>query len=791
MSNQIIKRNILTIFLASPNDLRKEREIVRDMVDRVNKNLSRYAGWHTELLGWEDTLPGASRPQELINKDVDSCQLFLGMLSRRWGTPSGSYSSGFEEEFIRAKERRAKYNEPEIWLFFKEIDEDSAQDPGDELKKILDFKDKLIDDKEIFFKEFPDTESWGNFIYDYLLQYVLKLSSEKSEIESKEESFLAGQAIELQSNIETEDKKDKIIYPADLVNLFDEINISLKKGDISDLHSSDLNRLYLQSSAWFSEDHIGETFGNHEINIAYVNRKQWELSDSERIFLIRSFIVDQENHRPAWYWLKEWTEENIDAMFKEIAINDLNIDVRRKSFSFLAKSGFIADRDFLNFGINDSDKQIVLDAIRLIRITENPDYLDLIQIATENPDKNIRNAALAVQIDIMYLDNPNNAFSYLIESGASVAPLINESLQKINIAVDMSLLFRSLKKANASVRVFSAQYLRKSNSLDREACYELLKDTNAKVRKEGLLELFKLGESFDMDYIKKLFPESKEKRHAIFGLLGEISAHEFTPYLLKKRDPKELLSQLSHSMLGYDAYNILVLDHFDLIKDRIRDDLDQEFEQLITASKVRSLDKYKPNLGQYVKDKYIAIAIDGLAKNGNPEDIKYARKYLGNTQHNMADDSAISMISKYGDSSDVENLIKVLGNNYGNSRKNILEFIFKMTDNKEALFEKLIDNEDNNVAGAVVNVFLNCEGSNQMKIASQLMKSSKDMLRVKGAAIVCENVDPAKLEEFLDDYTGRRSYYYNVVTWIDRYLYSKGKYSEYYKLELSKMLSNN
>jgi hypothetical protein len=56
-------------------------------------------GWHVELLGWEDTLPGASRPQDKINEDVDRCELFLGLLRRRWGEPpGGKWSTGFEED---------------------------------------------------------------------------------------------------------------------------------------------------------------------------------------------------------------------------------------------------------------------------------------------------------------------------------------------------------------------------------------------------------------------------------------------------------------------------------------------------------------------------------------------------------------------------------------------------------------------------------------------------------------------------------------------------------------------
>ncbi len=177
-----MKRNVLTVFIATPGDLQKERQITRDIFDRVNKILGRRFGWFIELLGWEDTLPGYSRPQSLINKDVDSCDLFLGIIWRRWGEPTGKYSSGFEEEFIRACNRRKSSKRPEIWLFFKAIDEDSREDPGKQLKKVLQFKEEQIKRKELLFKEFDISEEWGDIIYDELVACLADLALHNSEL---------------------------------------------------------------------------------------------------------------------------------------------------------------------------------------------------------------------------------------------------------------------------------------------------------------------------------------------------------------------------------------------------------------------------------------------------------------------------------------------------------------------------------------------------------------------------------------------------------------------------------
>jgi hypothetical protein len=93
-------RKIVRIFLASPGDLIEERRIAKTVVDEINSLFADWSGYHIELVGWEDTVASIGRPQALINHDLERCELFVGMIWKRWGTPptkSGAYTSGFED----------------------------------------------------------------------------------------------------------------------------------------------------------------------------------------------------------------------------------------------------------------------------------------------------------------------------------------------------------------------------------------------------------------------------------------------------------------------------------------------------------------------------------------------------------------------------------------------------------------------------------------------------------------------------------------------------------------------
>ena len=110
----------IRVFLASPGDLRDERIAAKATVDHINKMLSDFEGYHVDLVDWEDTLPQYGRAQAVINQDLETCELFVGMLWERWGTPpskDGTSTSGFEEEYEIAIASRRQKSRPEIFLF--------------------------------------------------------------------------------------------------------------------------------------------------------------------------------------------------------------------------------------------------------------------------------------------------------------------------------------------------------------------------------------------------------------------------------------------------------------------------------------------------------------------------------------------------------------------------------------------------------------------------------------------------------------------------------------------------
>ena len=93
------------IFLASPSDTDKERKVVMDLCDELKDTVCKALNIRIELLTWEhSTHPGiSSYPQNVINEQIGTdYHLFIGIMWKKFGTPTEKASSATEEEYNNA-----------------------------------------------------------------------------------------------------------------------------------------------------------------------------------------------------------------------------------------------------------------------------------------------------------------------------------------------------------------------------------------------------------------------------------------------------------------------------------------------------------------------------------------------------------------------------------------------------------------------------------------------------------------------------------------------------------------
>jgi formylglycine-generating enzyme required for sulfatase activity len=119
MSGQL--RQHYRVFVASPGDVRPERELVSAVIEQVNGAIGRELSIHLESWLWDmDATPNAGEPQDLINPELDKAHIVIVIFWNRLGTPTLRADSGTVEEFTRAFERWQQKKSPRLMVYFCE-----------------------------------------------------------------------------------------------------------------------------------------------------------------------------------------------------------------------------------------------------------------------------------------------------------------------------------------------------------------------------------------------------------------------------------------------------------------------------------------------------------------------------------------------------------------------------------------------------------------------------------------------------------------------------------------------
>ena len=169
---------LIRAFIASPSGLDDERRLAHIVAQEVNSNIASEMGGRLELIGWEETLSGIGRPQALINADMETCDLFIGAIWTKWGTrpaPDGPFNSGFEEEFELSRARYSRTESPFMAVFFKDIGALQLQDPGEELKKVLAFQEKLRAERTFLYDTFATPDAFAEKVRAFLTKHTIRL----------------------------------------------------------------------------------------------------------------------------------------------------------------------------------------------------------------------------------------------------------------------------------------------------------------------------------------------------------------------------------------------------------------------------------------------------------------------------------------------------------------------------------------------------------------------------------------------------------------------------------------
>lgn len=147
------------VFIASPGGIEDDRAICRSTMTHVNAEIVLGGGTACFIpVGWEEDIPGGvGRPQGRINQFLREADFTVVLLHDRMGSPASKkppFLTGVEEELVESISALADPALPmrEVLLLFRTVDTSEIRDPDDDLRAVLDFKNRIEATKLLYYQ---------------------------------------------------------------------------------------------------------------------------------------------------------------------------------------------------------------------------------------------------------------------------------------------------------------------------------------------------------------------------------------------------------------------------------------------------------------------------------------------------------------------------------------------------------------------------------------------------------------------------------------------------------------
>jgi mannitol/fructose-specific phosphotransferase system IIA component (Ntr-type) len=132
-----------------------------------------------ELVNWKkDVSPSMGRPQDIISTQIGSIDIFIGIMWKRFGTPTGKAESGVQEEFETAYESWKMYNKPRIMFYFSQLPYVIQTDTEvQQIRKVIEFRREIS--RCGLYYEYKDIDEFENAARQHLTNILFEIAAPK------------------------------------------------------------------------------------------------------------------------------------------------------------------------------------------------------------------------------------------------------------------------------------------------------------------------------------------------------------------------------------------------------------------------------------------------------------------------------------------------------------------------------------------------------------------------------------------------------------------------------------
>lgn len=201
-----VESKLYCVLIASPGDVKAEREIIREEIHRWNSMHAVEMTMILQPVGWEtDATPDLrERGQAVINRQlVDNCDMLIGVFWTRLGTPTPEAESGTVEEIERAASEGKR-----CIVYFSDKETSPSDIDYDQYTRLQEYKQ--VFNKRGLTNSYKTLEEFRERVSRHITKAVQDIAKEERERRAAEqEAKITEQAIGLSTQpIQTSQNAD-------------------------------------------------------------------------------------------------------------------------------------------------------------------------------------------------------------------------------------------------------------------------------------------------------------------------------------------------------------------------------------------------------------------------------------------------------------------------------------------------------------------------------------------------------------------------------------------------------
>ena len=480
-----------------------------------------------------------------------------------------------------------------------------------------------------------------------------------------------------------------------------------------------------------------------------------------------------------------------DQLFK-FAIDDAADDVRIGAIDLITLSRFEIPREsWPLLPIRHESWNVRTSAFNYLAELGDQSTIEFLDsVAAESDDSLIISDARDARFRILSRLNPDAAFAEAISKDDFVSSERMKLLEKRAQNASELVLFQGIKSSSDPMKILCARELARRGRLPTEIAHALVQESSLAVRAIALASLADSGHLPGPRLVRDALKDADSAPRKLYGgMLGgdtDQSIPSVDAIIVAFYSSQSVEATLSvvdwYSIDGLLAYKALALNHFGSVESTIGEDVANGFKRIRQDALKRSEEAGGPQAAKelesrfqkydsFFESQFREAALLGIAKNGLSGAAEIAKPFLSQDSFGLLH-AAVKVVCNFGDSGFRDDLLRIAKSTYGDLKEDAARGAIKLSPKPLETATDLLKSDSKDLSNLALSWLLSQENAKLAVGLKEFLHDSDAEFRLSSLLWLSKRLARNELEAALASYLSNETYYYDVVTWLDRLLYA-------------------